>query len=85
MKVAMKNQRGQFVVEGILLMIVFMGIVAMLASFFKSNEVLKNLVKAPWTNLAGMLQNSEWMPPDKGQVFHPGRAPRHVSIDGVKP
>lgn len=81
----MKNQRGQFVVEGILLMVVFMGIVAMVAHFFQSNEVLKNLVKTPWTNLAGMLQNSEWASPDSSQSLHPGHASRHVTIDGVAP
>ena len=81
----MKNQRGQFVVEGILIMVVFMGILAMLSSFFNKNEVLKNLVKAPWTNLAGMLQNSEWTSPENGQPMHPGHAGRHVTIEGAAP
>ena len=66
-------------------MVVFMGIVAMVASFFNSNEVLKNLVKTPWTSLSGMLQNSEWMAPTTGQAYHPGHAFRHVTIDGVAP
>jgi hypothetical protein len=81
----MKNERGQFVLEGILLMVVFMGIVAMVTSFFNKNEVLQNLVKAPWKNLAGMLQNSEWAPPEKGMDNHPSVAGRHVTIEGVTP
>jgi hypothetical protein len=81
----MKNQRGQFVLEGILLMVVFMGLVALVASFFQSNEVLKNLVKTPWTNLAGMLQNSAWAPPQASQNLHPSRAFRHVTIEGTAP
>jgi len=84
-KPSVKNERGQFVVEGILIMVVFFGIVAMVGAFFHKSEVLKNLVKAPWTNLAGMLQNSEWEPATSGQARHPARAFRHVTIDGVAP
>jgi hypothetical protein len=82
---SIKNQRGQFVVEGILIMVVFMGIVAMVGAFFSKNDVLKNLIKAPWINLAGMLQNSEWEPVQSGMARHPSRAFRHVTIDGVAP
>lgn len=80
-----RNQRGQFLVEGILLMVVFLGIATMVASYFRDKELIKNLVKAPWTSLAGMLQNSEWAAPDAGTINHPSRAGRHVTIEGSKP
>lgn len=80
-----RDQRGQFLVEGILLMVVFLGIAMMVASYFRDKELIKNLVKAPWTSLAGMLQNSEWAPPNVGAVNHPSHAGRHVTIEGDRP
>jgi hypothetical protein len=79
------NQRGQFMIEGLLIMVVFMGLVAIVASFFKKNEIFENLVKAPWTSLAGMLQNGEWLATAQSQTMHPSQSGRHVTILGDKP
>jgi hypothetical protein len=79
----MKNQRGQFTVEAILLMVAFMGILLLVTNFFNSKEILGSLVKGPWTALSGMLENGEWMAAQQSQALHPSQHSRHVTIDGV--
>ncbi len=81
----MRNQRGQFALEGILLTIIFVAIILATISFFKKNDVISNLVKKPWQVLAGMLENGEWMPATAGQARHPSQHGRHVTIEGVRP
>ncbi len=81
----MTDQRGQFVLEGVLLMIVFIAIITMVGLFFKNNEILASLVQKPWVVLSGMLENGEWMTPAQGQARHPSQHGRHVTIEGVKP
>ncbi len=78
----LKNQSGQQVTEAILIMVVFMAMTLMVAQYFKSQEVLKNLVTGPWTNLAGMLQNGVWQPAQSGALSHPNGHSRHISIQG---
>ena len=78
----MKNQKGQFVLEAILLMVVFMGFLAFVTSYFDKNGVLASMVKGPWTNLAGMMQNGQWKPMDAGQITHPTKHGRHVTLEG---
>jgi hypothetical protein len=81
----LKNQRGQFIIEAVLMMIVFMGILALVTSWFRSQGVLGQLVQTPWTNLAGMLQNGEWAARDKGTIYHPSQHNRHITIQGDSP
>lgn len=81
----MRNQRGQFVLEGILLMVVMMAVLGAVVAFFNKNEILSQLIKSPWAAFAGMIENGEWMPVQKGQPIHPNQHGRHVTIIGVKP
>jgi hypothetical protein len=81
----MKNSKGQFVLEAILLMIVFLGLITLITGYFNKQGFLEQLVKTPWTRLSGMLQNGEWMTPDKSNVLHPSQHSRHVTIEGLKP
>lgn len=76
------NQKGQQVVEAVLIMVVFMAFTTMVASYFKDKEVLKRLISGPWVNLAGMLQNGVWLPKEKGAVSHPNGHTRHITIQG---
>ena len=82
---SLRNQRGQFVLEGILLMVVMLACIAAVMAFFNKNNVLGDLVRGPWQALAGLLENGHWSPPQKGQIYHPNQHARHVTIIGVKP
>jgi hypothetical protein len=81
----MRNNRGQFILEAILVMVIFMGIVVLVAGYFQKNDVLSSLIKGPWQRLSGMLQNGEWMSPAQSQAYHPSQPSRHVTIEGIKP
>jgi uncharacterized membrane-anchored protein len=79
-----KNQSGQFVLESILLMVVLMGLLAAVTAYFDQNGVISSMVKGPWTNLAGLIQNGVWKPIAAGEQQHPSMDLRHVSIQGEK-
>ncbi|MGE4131269.1 MAG: hypothetical protein AB7F86_06500 [Bdellovibrionales bacterium] len=76
------SQRGQFVVEALLILVVLIGLLTLSARFFREQELVKKLISGPWVNLAGMLQNGVWQPADAGAVSHPNGHTRHISIQG---
>ena len=78
----LRDQRGQQILEAVLLIVVFMGVTAMVAKFFNGNEVLKQLIGGPFQNLAGVMQNGVWAPRAKGAANHPSVHHRHIVIEG---
>jgi hypothetical protein len=76
------NQRGQYTIEAVLLLLIFTGIVATAGATMKKNEFVKRLVQGPWTNLSGMFQNGIWAPPLAGQPAHPTTHSRHITVLG---
>lgn len=82
MNTAINNQKGQMLVEAVLIMVVFMAFTMMTARFFRDKEVLKQLISGPWVALSGVLQNGVWLSPDKGAISHPNGHTRHITIQG---
>jgi hypothetical protein len=78
-----RNARGQFIVESILLMIIFAGGTLAVVQYFQSNSVFAQVVSAPWQSLAGMIQNGEWQSPQSSMQLHPNNHARHASLNGV--
>jgi hypothetical protein len=78
------NQKGQAVTEAVLILVLLFGFTFAVANYFRNEEVLKKLVKGPFSYMAGMLQNGVWLPADKGAVSHPSGHIRHIVIDGEK-
>ena len=76
------NQKGQLIVEAVLIIVMLMGFTFMVANYFKNSEVLRQLITGPWANLSGMLQNGVWAEPAKGAISHPNAHMRHISIEG---
>lgn len=76
------NQKGQMILEAVLLMTVFIGIVAAVATYFKKNEVFAQIVQGPWKNLNGMFQNGMWRPVGVSDPSHPSMHNRHISVQG---
>lgn len=79
------SQKGQMIVEAILIMVVLLAIVGLTAQVFKKDDFVASLVSKPWQNIAGMLQNGVWAPPNKGAKLHPNHYIRHISIKGDSP
>jgi len=79
-KKLIKNNKGQTVVEGVLLLVVFVTMALTVSNQFKDNELLANLVSGPWDRLDNMIQNGYWQPTG-GEQNHPNDNSRHVSSD----
>lgn len=70
------------ITEAVLIIVMLMGFTVLVANYFKSNEVLKQLITGPWAHLSGMLQNGVWATPQAGALIHPNSHDRHVVITG---
>lgn len=78
----LNNQSGQFVVEAILIMVILFGVTLSIAAAFKQNSLFAGIIKAPWQNMAGMIQNGAWAPPAASMALHPSQHNRHRSLRG---
>lgn len=72
-------------IEAVLIAIVLMGVVISISQYFKSHEVVAQLVSVPWENLSGMIADGVWMPPQKAAANHPLTFYRSVTLQGVPP
>lgn len=84
MKPNLQSQKGQLIVEAVLLMVVMLGVTIATAKYFKSEELLKKLVAGPWQSLAGMLQNGVWGTPEATNSVHPSAHGRHLALEGER-
>ena len=67
----LKNERGQFALEAVLLMTVMLSAVLLGLKILKQNDVLSNLVESPWERTSGMIENGVWGPPAAHRKDHP--------------
>jgi hypothetical protein len=80
----LKSQGGQQIVEAVLIIVMLVGFTFAVANYFKSKEVLKNIITGPFQTLAGMLQNGVWATREAGMLSHPSADGRHIVITGEK-
>lgn len=76
------KQGGQMITEAVLIIVLLFGFTFAVATYFKDQEVLRQIITGPWQNLAGLLQNGVWQPLDRSMVNHPVGHTRHISIQG---
>ena len=81
----LESQKGQQVVEAILIIAVLMGVTFAVSRYFRDAEVLKQIIQGPSAALAGMLQNGVWQPYAKSALVHPNSHGRHIGIVGEDP
>lgn len=79
---SLRNQGGQLIVEAILILILLFGSTLAISAYFKNSELVKKLIQAPWTNLAGLIQNGVWQPVGQSNAAHPNGHGRHIVITG---
>jgi Na+/alanine symporter len=79
---ALNNESGQAVTEAVMILVLLMGFTFLVANYFKSREVLKQLIQGPFQHLAGMMQNGVWAPPGAGATKHPSSHDRHITVQG---
>jgi hypothetical protein len=71
-----KNNRGQAMVELILVTVLFLAITSFVANVFKQNELFLKLVATPWQKTQGMAQNGVWGSIDETNGKHPALTQR---------
>ncbi|QDK36201.1 hypothetical protein [Bdellovibrio sp. NC01] len=75
-----RNQRGQFVIEGVLLMIVMVSIFIASMKTLREGKYLANMIERPWAEVSGMLECGSWGSPATACKNHPNQSQRSVSL-----
>lgn len=73
------NPRGQFVIEGILLMIVTVSVLIAGTRYVQEQKWMSKLVSGPWSLIAGMIESGVWEDPSAAKAEHPNQIKRHRS------
>ena len=67
--VQIHNQKGQLVLEAILLTVVLLGAAGWMSKYLQESEFASKLIAKPWTILSGMIECGVWQPCGPG--LHP--------------
>lgn len=72
-----KPQSGQFVIEAILIIVIFAAVSLLISREFQNRGVIGRLVAQPWEAMSGMIATGQWMPSNEaiGQGRHPHQRP----------
>lgn len=70
------NQKGQFVIEGVLLMVVMVGVFISATRYLREERFLAKLVGGPWEIVSGMVESGVWEPPASAKTKHPNQITR---------
>ncbi len=82
---AVNNQKGQLVIEAILIMVLTLGVSAFIFQFLREKEYFGRLTNGPWSRLQGMVQCGTWEPLNNGRCLnHPNNRGRNLSYDPNK-
>lgn len=81
MKITSFNDRGQFVIEAVLLMVVTLGLLTWGSKKIRDDKFLANLIAGPWEKVSGMIENGVWESPTKARKLHPNIIGRAVSVE----
>lgn len=79
------NESGQLTVEAVLILAIFVSVTVAGTRTLRDNQILAQLVQSPWSYIAGMIENSQWAPPQQGQRRHPHHIHRHGTPQGDRP
>ncbi|WP_413289598.1 hypothetical protein [Bdellovibrio sp. HCB337] len=77
----LKNNRGQFVVEAVLLMVLSLGLLSLGLRTLRDGNVLGSFISGPWERVAGMIESGSWEAPDAAAKKHPNQVGRSLSLD----
>lgn len=76
------NQKGQLVVEAVLIMVVIVSLYAAFSNWAQGQEFTKKMVSGPWNMLSGMIESGTWNPPAQARAQHPNHLRRNISHEG---
>lgn len=67
----LKNSKGQFVVEAVLLMTLAIALLLTGLRILRERNTLSQIVQEPWGKTAGMVENGAWITRDQSLQRHP--------------
>lgn len=65
------DNKGQFVIEAVLLMVISIMLFAALMKSFKEKQIVENILTKPWQKIAGMIENGVWADAASSKKRHP--------------
>jgi hypothetical protein len=68
------NRQGQVLMEGLLLMVVSLGLLGATLRYLRDDRTLDKLTNAAWSGVAQMVEYGDW--PGTGQPEHPNSEAR---------
>lgn len=77
----LKNNKGQFVIESVLMMIVTIGFFMWATSELRNSKFLAKMIGGPWEKVAGMIESGVWDSADAARSKHPNQMKRSLSLD----
>ncbi|MEK2643777.1 hypothetical protein [Bdellovibrio sp. BCCA] len=76
----LRNRKGQFVIEGVLLLVVTVSAFLWATNYARDNKFLAKLIAGPWTKISGMIEAGVWEAPDKARKQHPNQIDRSNTV-----
>ncbi|WP_374076747.1 hypothetical protein [Bdellovibrio bacteriovorus] len=80
MKNPLRNRKGQFVIEGVLLLVVTVGAFLWATNYLREEKILAKLISGPWEKISGMIESGVWEAPDKARKQHPNQISRSNTV-----
>lgn len=80
-----QNQKGQIIVESMLLLVLLMGIMTFAVGQMKKMDFIKSLTVDPWARVSGMVECGVWSPCGVSAGNSGGKQHPHNRIVTFKP
>ena len=79
-----KNQKGQAVIENVLITVLVFGLAYFVLNYMKDNEWMNSIIEAPKEYVQGMARSGVWVRVrgDNDLQFHPNNIDRHIMSRG---
>lgn len=81
MKNIVSNNKGQFLIEAVLLMVLMVGLLIAATTKLKESKALAKMINGPWEQVSGMIESGVWDSPDAARKKHPNQINRSLSLD----
>lgn len=81
----LRNQKGQFLIESVLLMVLSIGLLTVGLRSVRNGNYIKKIVAEPWIKVAAMIENGVWSnTPQKARADHPNTGRRGRTLDPIR-
>lgn len=80
MKRLVRNNKGQFLIETVLLMVLTLGLFMSASNFLREKKVLAKMIGGPWVKVSGMIEAGNWEAPEQARTKHPNQIDRSLSL-----